>query len=117
MLSLTLLACLLTTFTTALKFDLYAHPANSNNGKCIRNFVARDQLVVVTATVSGNRGDGQQVNLHIHDYYGNDYGRPRDVAGENRYAFTSHEDAPFDVCFENVIMTGISGMAYKSVEL
>jgi hypothetical protein len=34
---------------------------------------------------------------------GNDYGRPKDVYGENRYAFTSHADAAFDVCFENVL--------------
>lgn len=36
---------------------------------------------------------------------GNDYGRPRDVAGENRYAFTSHADSAFDVCFENILTT------------
>lgn len=33
---------------------------------------------------------------------GNDYGRPRDVVGETRSAFTSHADSAFDVCFENV---------------
>jgi hypothetical protein len=33
---------------------------------------------------------------------GNDYHRPKDVAGENRYAFTSHYDTAFDVCFENI---------------
>ncbi|KAL1310705.1 hypothetical protein AAFC00_000963 [Neodothiora populina] len=89
----------------ALKFDIQAYPGNKAAGKerCIRNFVAKDQLVVVTATVSGNRGDGQMLNLHIKDAVGNDYGRPRDVAGENRYAFTSHADAAFDVCFENIL--------------
>ena len=34
---------------------------------------------------------------------GNDYGRPKDVAGEQRMAFTSLEDAAFDVCFENTL--------------
>lgn len=34
---------------------------------------------------------------------GNDYHRPKDVYGENRYAFTSHADSAFDVCFENVL--------------
>jgi p24 family protein delta-1 len=34
---------------------------------------------------------------------GNDYGKPKDVYGENRYAFTSHADSAFDVCFQNTI--------------
>lgn len=34
---------------------------------------------------------------------GNDYHRPKDVYGENRYAFTSHADSAFDVCFENTL--------------
>lgn len=32
----------------------------------------------------------------------NEYGRPRDVVGESRTVFTSHSDAAFDVCFENI---------------
>lgn len=47
------------------------------------------------------RADTEQ--LQIKDAVGNDYGRPRDVAGENRYAFTSHADSAFDVCFENIL--------------
>lgn len=39
----------------------------------------------------------------IKDAVGNDYGRPRDVVGENRYAFTTHADSAFDVCFENIV--------------
>ena len=27
------------------------------------------------------------------------------MAGENRYAFTSHSDSAFDVCFENILVT------------
>ncbi|KAJ9624820.1 vesicle coat component [Taxawa tesnikishii (nom. ined.)] len=91
--------------TLALKFDIQAHPGaeSAKHERCIRNFVAKDQLVVVTVTVSGARGDGQMLNMHIKDAVGNDYGRPRDVAGENRYAFTSHADSAFDVCFENIL--------------
>lgn len=131
----------------ALKFDLTAHPSGQHkkSERCIRNFVAKDTLVVVTATVGGQKGDGQMVNMHvcslsiltcieiqayfkcivlryevvpfqfqssycpanssrfaqIKDAVGNDYGRPRDVVGESRSAFTSHADAAFDVCFEN----------------
>lgn len=39
----------------------------------------------------------------MKDAVGNDYGRPRDVVGENRYAFNTHADSAFDVCFENMI--------------
>ncbi|KAF2435660.1 hypothetical protein EJ08DRAFT_692238 [Tothia fuscella] len=90
---------------SALKFDVVAHHGHESarHERCIRNFVAKDQLVVVTANVDGYRGDGQQLNMHIRDAVGNDYGRPKDVAGENRYAFTSHADSAFDVCFENII--------------
>lgn len=54
-------------FTLALKFDIQAHPGaeSAKKERCIRNFVAKDQLVVVTATVSGSRGDGQMLNIHV----------------------------------------------------
>ena len=124
-------------FSQALKFDLVAHSGHSTkNERCIRNFVNRDTLVVVTATISGGRGDGQIVNMHvsrfnvtagdittnnarapaqkskamliqsvtqIKDAVGNDYGRPKDVAGETRMVFTSLADTAFDVCFENTL--------------
>ncbi|KAH7135370.1 endoplasmic reticulum vesicle protein 25 precursor [Dendryphion nanum] len=96
---------------SALKFEIHAvqqHDA-AKYERCIRNFVAKDQLVVVTAIVSGQRGDGQTLNIHIRDAMGNDYGRPKDVYGENRYAFTSHADSAFDVCFENVLNQNRAG--------
>ena len=34
---------------------------------------------------------------------GNDYGRPKDIVGETRQAFTSPADTAFDVCLENLI--------------
>ena len=50
----------------ALKFDLAAHTGHSNKyERCIRNFVAKDTLVLVTAIVDGQKGDGQQVNMHV----------------------------------------------------
>ena len=53
-------------FSSALKFDLAAHTGHSNKyERCIRNFVAKDTLVVVTAIVGGSKGDGQQVNMHV----------------------------------------------------
>jgi len=46
------------------------------------------------------------VTIQIKDTVGNEYGRPRDVAGEQRTVFTSHADAAFDVCFENILVGG-----------
>lgn len=48
---------------SALKFDL--HSTSSGTERCIRNFVAKDQLVVVTAIVGGTKGDGQRVDMHV----------------------------------------------------
>lgn len=109
-------------FVSALKFDIEAHPGHESASKerCVRNFVMKDQLVVVTTITDGYKGDGQRLNMHVRpahpveqarahphvqikDAVGNDYGRPKDVVGENRYAFTSVADSAFDVCFENVL--------------
>ena len=56
-----LLSLAILPFSWALKFDLAAH----NRERCIRNFVAKDTLVLVTAIVDGNKGDGQMVNMHV----------------------------------------------------
>lgn len=57
---------LLAATSQALKFDLEAFPThNKYSQRCIRNFVGRDTLVVVTATVDGYRDDGMQVNMHV----------------------------------------------------
>lgn len=52
---------------SALKFDIYAVQEHdkAKHERCIRNFVAREQLVVITAIVSGHRGDGQTLNMHV----------------------------------------------------
>jgi len=50
----------------ALKFDLTATPQrDGKKERCVRNFVAKETLVVVTAIVSGSKGDGQQVNMRV----------------------------------------------------
>jgi len=119
MLAVKLLALALP-LAAALKFDIQAHPGHESASKerCIRNFVGKDQLVVVTTIVSGSRGDGQTLNMHVKDAVGNDYHRPRDVAGEARYAFTSHADSAFDVCFENILTSRTTQHEpYRSVEL
>lgn len=48
--------------------------------------------------------DNRSVCSQIGDAVGNEYGKPKDLAGETRMAFTSHADAPFDVCFENQLV-------------
>lgn len=50
---------------SALKFDLIATAEGSKKERCIRNFVGKDTLVVVTATVDGFKGDGMMVNLYV----------------------------------------------------
>jgi hypothetical protein len=55
---------------SALKMDVLAHAGHESKSKerCIRNFVAKDQLVVVTATIDGSKGDGQQLNMHVSTF-------------------------------------------------
>ena len=57
---------LLIASVNALKFDLVARgPNDKKTERCIRNFVAKDTLVVVTAIVGGSKGDGMIVNMHV----------------------------------------------------
>ena len=65
-LSTALLFLIILPFSLALKFDLAAHTGhNSKYERCIRNFVGKDTLVLVTAIVDGQKGDGQMVNMHV----------------------------------------------------
>lgn len=66
---------LLAGIASALKFDVVAQAEGSAKERCVRNFVGRDTLVVVTATVDGYKGDGMAVNIHVchgWDLYGED---------------------------------------------
>lgn len=58
-----LLLCLFPLLSYALKFDITAESRPQE--RCIRNFVSTDTLVVVTATIGGNKGDGQRVDMHV----------------------------------------------------
>jgi len=59
-------ALVLLTCAEALKFDIEAkHQGDKKGQRCIRNFVASNTLVVVTATVDGHKGDGMVVNMHV----------------------------------------------------
>jgi hypothetical protein len=63
---------LLLPIASALKFDL--HPVSQHDAakyeRCVRNFVAKEQLVVVTAILDGYRGDGQRVDMHVRSFVG-----------------------------------------------
>lgn len=67
MFAVKLVLAFLLPLVSALKFDIQAHPGHESQSKerCIRNFVQKDQLVVVTAKVSGSRGDGQTLNVRV----------------------------------------------------
>lgn len=98
----------------ALKFRVEAKP-KGYPPRCIRDFIQKGKMVVVKVSASGQRGDGQTLNLHIYDNKGNEYGRKKDVAGDVRMAFTAHDDASIDVCFENV--GAAHSTAYRDIEL
>ncbi|KAI1946855.1 vesicle coat component [Ophidiomyces ophidiicola] len=113
-----LVCIVLPAWSSALRFEIEANSNRMIVERCIHNFVAKDQLVVVTAIVSGHKGDGQMVNMRIKDSLGNEYARPKDVVGETRQAFTSAGDTSFDVCFSNDLVGGhASGIPSRSIEL
>ncbi|VVT56149.1 uncharacterized protein SAPINGB_P004860 [Magnusiomyces paraingens] len=95
------LVCAFLPIAAALKFQIEAKQ-QGYPPRCIRDFIQKGKMVVVKVTSSGQRGDGQNLNLHIHDNKGNEYGRKKDVAGDVRLAFTAHDDASIDICFENI---------------
>jgi hypothetical protein len=60
------LLLLLAVGSHALKFDIQAGSGHDKHSRrCIRNFVSKDMLVVVTAIVDGYKGDGMQLNMHV----------------------------------------------------
>jgi hypothetical protein len=81
--ALELLFAFILPLVAALKFDIQAHPGHESASKerCIRNFVAKDQLVVVTATASGSRGDGQTLNMHVSCLPGSRVGEEHATVG------------------------------------
>ncbi|KAK9477466.1 emp24/gp25L/p24 family/GOLD-domain-containing protein [Lipomyces japonicus] len=98
---LVVLACIVRP-ANGLRLVVNAQLPGSVAPRCIRNFVQKEQLVVVNVKTNGSKGDGQVLSFSIVDSVGNEYGRPKDVVGESRIAFTAHNNAAFDVCFENI---------------
>lgn len=101
---------------SALKFRVEA--SDRPKPRCVRDFVTRDTLVVVNVKTSGNVGDGQSLTVSVVDNKNNEYGRKKDVTKDFRLAFTAHDDAAFDVCFENKLTQRIHGAALsRNIEL
>lgn len=99
------------------KFELEAIQSGYVRPRCIKDYVGADTLVVVTAWVGGQQGDGQKVDIEIGDTNGNQYGRPRNVVGESRSAFTIHEETYISVCFKNELQAGGAQGASRHIEL
>lgn len=73
---------------------------------CIRDFVGRDQLVVVNVKLSGFQGDGQRLQLTVVDTVGNQFAKKNDIHRETRISFTTHEAAAIDICLTNHLEHG-----------
>lgn len=100
----------------ALKFSVEAEPQGSDV-RCIRDFVTKDTLVVVHVKSDGYVGDQQRLNVYITDTKSNEYGYAKDVVGKTKLTFTAHQDAAFDICFENTIVGGRTRSLKRNIEL
>lgn len=70
---------------------------------CIRDFVGRDQLVVVNVKTSGGSGDGQRLLMTVADTLGNQYARKNAINKDMRVSFTIYESVAIDICFTNTL--------------
>lgn len=61
--------------------------------------------------------DACDLYLQIKDAIGNDHGRPKDIAGETRQAFTSPAETAFDVCFENQLISRSTFLTFSTFPL
>ena len=92
---------------TEFRRQRYPGPRDRNSGRQQRGRTA-GQHACEFKSASHIRASGRaNTDTHpskISDAVGNEYGKPKDLAGETRMAFTSHADAAFDVCFENQLV-------------
>ncbi|OBA22454.1 hypothetical protein METBIDRAFT_31347 [Metschnikowia bicuspidata var. bicuspidata NRRL YB-4993] len=109
-----LLSCLLL-LAAALQLDVPA--LDSARPVCIRDFVGKDQLVVISVNTDGYRGDGQKLQLTVIDTLGNQFARKNDINKETRISFTTHESAAIDICFANFLDRGHGGRRQLSREV
>lgn len=110
------ICAVLCTMIQALRFELRAE--RNPEPMCIRDFVSEGELVVITVDSDGYLGDGNQLNLVVHDSNGNEYNRLKNFVGEKRIAFNVPSTTSFDVCFENTLdQSQGSKNPFRSIEL
>ncbi|GEQ66986.1 hypothetical protein JCM33374_g649 [Metschnikowia sp. JCM 33374] len=76
---------------------------------CIRDFVGKDQVVVINVKTDGSKGDGQKLQLTVTDTLGNQFSRKNDIVKDIRVSFTTHDSAAIDICFTNFLDRGYGG--------
>lgn len=102
-------------FSAALLLEI---PASENpEPVCIRDFVGRDQLVVINVKTSGNSGDGQRLLMTVVDSVGNKFSRKNDINKDVRVSFTVYDSVALDICFTNTLQRRGSHRVYLSREV
>ncbi|KAI7871302.1 emp24/gp25L/p24 family/GOLD-domain-containing protein [Spinellus fusiger] len=106
--SLLVLVLTLCAFVEAVKFDLIAIPSirAHDEQRCISHYMAKDTLALVTVTVG--QGYNQRVDIEVSDNSEHQtvYVSKRDISGELRNAFNTHENGIISVCFSNILEHG-----------
>lgn len=112
-----LLVTFLVSLVSALQVDLPA--LEKPQATCIRDFVGKDQLVVVNLRTSGYAGDGQRLKLTVIDTLGNQFYKKDAISGDVKAVFTTHNAAAIDICLTNQVELGRRDGSYlhREVEL
>lgn len=101
--------------TSALQIDIPAF--EKPEPVCVRDFVGKDQLVVINLQTTGFQGDGQRLEFTVMDTLGNQFSRRNDIYKDTRVSFTSHDSAAIDICFLNYLEQGYGQRKYLSREV
>ena len=108
MLTSAILLLCLASLARSLKFELAATLETDNVPFCLSEFIGNE--VLISGHVEVGNGYNQKVNLEIHDLGnpGNKYFVKKDVKGNVKFTFTTHDSADVFFCFTNALDNGIS---------
>ncbi len=97
----------LASLTQALKFELKATLEADAVPFCLSEFIGNE--VLVSGHIEVGNGYNQKVNIEIHDLGnpGNQYFAKKDVKGNVKYTFTTHDSADVFFCFSNYLDKGL----------
>ncbi|TPX67538.1 hypothetical protein SpCBS45565_g03688 [Spizellomyces sp. 'palustris'] len=102
--SLLCIAVLFSSLSNALKFDLQASHTPGTK-RCVIQYIGDNKLVVGNVNVAD--GENQRVDVEVYDKpHDNKYWNKRGVSGEQKFAFTTHDDAAVYFCFTNTLEAG-----------